>query len=73
MSIDDPLSTIYRDRIPTRAGEIQMSKSYERPQIREIGSVRDLTLQTLNKVGTTEDVFTVVTNGIVIGSVVNSP
>lgn len=50
-----------------------MSKSYERPQIREIGSVRDLTLQTLNKVGTTEDVFTVVTNGIVIGSVVNSP
>ena len=46
--------------------------SYERPEIREIGSVREFTEQTFNKVGTTEDAFTTITNGIVIGSLVVS-
>jgi hypothetical protein len=50
-----------------------VEQSYERPQIREIGSLRKLTQQTLNKVGLTPDVLTGVTNGIVIGSFVNSP
>ena len=40
---------------------------------RELGTVEELTEQTVNKVGTTSDVFTTVTNGIVIGSLVNSP
>ena len=42
--------------------------AYERPQIREVGSVRELTLQSFNKVGSTPDYFTAITNGIVIGS-----
>ena len=46
---------------------------YERPQIRELGSVTELTKGTFNKVGTTADSFTVITNGIVIGSLVVSP
>ena len=46
---------------------------YQRPEIKDLGSVRELTQQTLNKVGSTADVFTTITNGIVIGSVVNSP
>jgi hypothetical protein len=50
-----------------------VEKNYERPQIREIGSVGKLTQQTLNKVGTTADILTGVTNGIVIGSFVSSP
>jgi hypothetical protein len=46
---------------------------YEAPKVRDLGSVRDLTLGTFNKVGTTADEFTVITNGIVIGSLVVSP
>lgn len=46
---------------------------YERPQIRDLGSVRELTQGTFNKVGSTADTFTVITNGIVIGSLVTSP
>jgi hypothetical protein len=46
---------------------------YERPQISDLGSLRDLTAQTLNKVGATADVLTGITNGIVIGSFVTSP
>jgi hypothetical protein len=40
--------------------------NYERPQIREIGSVRELTLAT-NKIGPTPDLLTVV-NPDVVGS-----
>jgi hypothetical protein len=47
-----------------------MTVTYERPQIREIGAVRELTLQTFNKVGPATDVFTTITNGAVIGSLV---
>ena len=50
-----------------------MSKTYESPTVTDLGSLRDLTEQTFNKVGTTPDSFTVITNGIVIGSLVNSP
>ena len=46
---------------------------YEKPAIREIGRVRELTLGTFNKVGVASDIFTQLTNGAVIGSVVNSP
>jgi len=46
---------------------------YERPEIRELGSVRDLTRGTFNKVGTTPDTFTQITGGVVIGSLVTSP
>lgn len=50
-----------------------MSKQYEAPAFRELGTLQELTAQTFNKVGTTEDTFTVITNGIVIGSLVTSP
>ena len=50
-----------------------MSSNYEVPTVQDLGSLEEMTEQTLNKVGSTEDIFTAVTNGIVIGSVVNSP
>jgi hypothetical protein len=50
-----------------------MSGSYEVPTVQDLGSLEEMTKQTLNKVGPTEDIFTTITNGIVIGSVVNSP
>ena len=46
---------------------------YERPEIRELGSVRDLTRGTFNKVGAEEDVFTTLTNGVVVGSLIENP
>jgi hypothetical protein len=50
-----------------------MSNGYEVPTVQDLGSLEEMTEQTLNKVGATEDIFTTLTNGIVIGSVVNSP
>lgn len=47
--------------------------TYEQPQIREVGSIRDLTRGTFNKVGATSDLFTAITNGAIIGSLVVSP
>jgi len=47
-----------------------VAATYERPHFREIGSVRDLTLQHFNKIGSTPDVYTAITNGVVIGSLV---
>jgi hypothetical protein len=43
---------------------------YVPPHLTELGSVRDLTHQSFNKVGNSPDNFTAVTNGIVIGSLV---
>jgi hypothetical protein len=43
---------------------------YERPQVREIGSVREMTLQSFNKVGSAPDMYTQITAGIVVGSLV---
>jgi hypothetical protein len=45
---------------------------YDRPAIREIGSVQELTQQTFNKIGVLPDAFTVITNGAIIGSLVFS-
>jgi hypothetical protein len=47
--------------------------SYETPSLVDLGTLAELTQGTFNKVGSTSDVFTVVTNGIVIGSLVTSP
>ena len=46
---------------------------YHRPEVKDLGSVRELTQGTFNKIGSTPDIFTAVTNGAVIGSVVASP
>jgi hypothetical protein len=46
---------------------------YETPAVNDLGSLRELTQQTFNKVGTTPDTFTTITNGVVIGSLVSSP
>ena len=50
-----------------------MSKSYEKPALRDVGTLQDLTEGTFNKVGTPSDAFTAITNGVVIGSLVVSP
>jgi hypothetical protein len=46
-----------------------MKKPYEAPAVRELGSLRDLTEQLFNKVGTTPDLLSTIENGIV-GSLV---
>jgi hypothetical protein len=46
---------------------------YERPQFRDVGSVHELTLQQYNKVGRTEDAYTLISNGVIIGSLVPAP
>lgn len=50
-----------------------MSDRYEVPTVQDLGSLEEMTEQTFNKVGPTEDTFTAITNGIVIGSLVTSP
>ncbi len=45
-----------------------MSKAYESPEIREIGSLEALTEQQFNKVGPTPDGFT--SNPNIVGSLV---
>ena len=62
--------TLYIPEIRGGTGESDM---YESPEIREIGTVRDLTLQSFNKVGPESDQFTTITNGVVVGSLVFSP
>lgn len=46
-----------------------MKKPYESPTVRDLGSLRDLTEQLFNKVGSTPDALSTVENGIV-GSLV---
>ena len=48
-----------------------MVSNYEAPAVKDLGSLRDLTEQNFNKVGSTPDSFTAITNGVVIGSVVD--
>ena len=43
---------------------------YQKPSIRELGSLRELTAQQFNKIGMKIDVFTVQTAGQVVGSLV---
>jgi hypothetical protein len=50
-----------------------MAEAYETPSIVRLGSIHEFTQQTFNKVGSASDAFTQLTNGIVIGSVINSP
>lgn len=50
-----------------------MSKGYEVPTVQDLGSLAEMTEGTFNKVGTSPDLFTQVTNGVVIGSLVTSP
>jgi hypothetical protein len=45
-----------------------MSKQYEAPVLREMGSLKDLTRGNFNKVGQANDIYSQLTNGIVIGS-----
>lgn len=49
-----------------------MKKPYEVPAIRELGSLEALTQQTFNKVGSASDVYTQLTQGVVVGSLVPS-
>jgi hypothetical protein len=46
------------------------AERYERPGLRELGSVRELTREPMNKVGQTPDMFTITTLGVVVGSLV---
>jgi hypothetical protein len=50
-----------------------MTAGYQPPSVRDLGTLVKMTEQTFNKVGTSPDVFTTITNGIVIGSLQNSP
>ena len=54
-------------------GYHRMAKDYEAPAVKDLGSLTDLTAQSFNKVGSTPDSFTAITNGVVIGSLVSSP
>ncbi len=45
-------------------------QGYEKPELRELGSLEQLTKQQFNKIGGTPDIYTVVTNGVVVGSLV---
>lgn len=47
-----------------------MSKRYEKPVLRELGTLTELTEQQFNKVGGTPDIYTYITNGVVVGSLV---
>jgi hypothetical protein len=50
-----------------------MTDAYVAPQLVELGSLEDLTAQTFNKIGTSSDVLTALTNGAIIGSFVGLP
>ena len=43
---------------------------YEKPEVRDLGSLSELTEQSFNKIGRTPDIYTAITNGVVIGSLV---
>ena len=47
-----------------------MKKQYEAPEIRELGSLKELTQQSFNKVGRGSDMFGQVANSVVISSLV---
>lgn len=50
-----------------------MDKKYTAPEIRELGSLTELTQGMFNKVGSESDILTALTGGIVIGSFVPTP
>jgi hypothetical protein len=50
-----------------------MKKQYETPELQELGTLEELTLQSFNKVGRGTDIYTQLTQGAVIGSLVGLP
>jgi hypothetical protein len=44
--------------------------NYSAPELKEIGSIEELTEQKVNKIGTVDDAYTALTGGTVVGSVV---
>lgn len=50
-----------------------MKREYETPQLRELGSLTDLTQQRYNKVGFATDIYSQQTNDEVVGSIVPVP
>lgn len=50
-----------------------MAETYATPEVRDLGTLTDLTLQSFNKVGTSPDTLSAITNGVVIGSFVAVP
>lgn len=47
--------------------------SYQMPEIKDLGTLQELTQQNFNKVGTNADTFTPQTGGVVVGSLVPIP
>jgi hypothetical protein len=47
-----------------------MKKAYEAPELRELGSLTELTEQLFNKVGHASDIYTTLTHGVVVGSLI---
>lgn len=47
-----------------------MKKTYETPELQELGTLEQLTLQQYNKIGRSTDIYTQLTNNQVIGSLV---
>jgi hypothetical protein len=50
-----------------------MLETYEKPRIVELGKLDSLTEQHYNKIGPSSDIYTSLTNGAVIGSIVPVP
>lgn len=50
--------------------DVVARRGYEAPVLRELGSLAELTEQSMNKIGGTPDIYTVITNGVVVGSLV---
>ena len=50
-----------------------MKKEYAAPSIRELGKLAELTQQSFNKVGRASDVYSQLTNGVVVGSLTGLP
>jgi hypothetical protein len=50
-----------------------MGATYTKPELRRFGSVADLTAQHYNKVGPSMDIYTALTQGDVVGSLVPVP
>lgn len=50
----------------------KQGSEYAAPTVRSLGSVEEMTMQQ-NKIGSTADAFTVITNGAIVGEVVPLP
>jgi hypothetical protein len=50
-----------------------MTKPYQAPVVSTLGTVEELTEQAQNKVGSSSDIYTPLTGGQVVGSLVPAP